>query len=340
MSNLSRSAAIAGFVEIVREAGGDPYKFAAATGVPPKALTDPDLLVPTNSIRAMIEHASEALQVHDMGLRMAERRRLSVWGAVGMAMRDQPTLRKALQVLERYLWVQTESYTLHVEEAGEIAVLHLNPKTYMAGGQSPELGLATFCLNVRTLMGETWRPLEVRFAHRRAGRLESHVRVFGVEPQFEQDFVGLVIRRDDLDSARPDADPVMARQAVKYLEELAARRGGAFRDKVHDEIGRTLATGACSVERMAHQLGIDRRTLHRRLAAEETSFTALVEAIRAERAQAYLSEPERPVQRIAEDLGFSGMSAFAHWFRRRFGQSATDYRNHIAAGDLPAASAG
>lgn len=333
MANLSRSAGVAGFADVVREAGADPYKFAAKAGVPPKALTDPDLRVPAGAMWALMELTAEELRLDDLGVRIAERRKLSNLGAIGLALRDQPTLRAAIDLIRKYLWLQTDTYTLHLEEAGDIAILHLHTGRWSGSRQALELALGVTCVNFRALVGEAWRPLEVRLMHRRPRRVESQTRVFGVMPLYDQDFIGVVMRRSDLSLPVLGADPVMGKQALHYLQQLASRRSGTFREKIRHEIAHALPTGLCSVERLAHQLGVDRRTLHRRLAAERTTFTELVEDVRAERVEALLAKSDRSVQRIAEDLGFSGLSAFAHWFRRRYGRSATDYRQHALAGE-------
>jgi AraC-like DNA-binding protein len=71
---------------------------------------------------------------------------------------------------------------------------------------------------------------------------------------------------------------------------------------------------------------MDRRTLQRHLAVEGTSFTLLLESTRRNLAESLLTSSGRPLQRVAEMLGFSSLSAFAHWFRRQFGRSASEYR--------------
>jgi AraC-like DNA-binding protein len=333
MSDIASSAGVNGFADVLKAAGHDPYRFAAEAGVPARALTDLDLRVRSSALRAMIERAAMVTGIDYLGIRMAECRKLSNWGPLGLAVRDQPTLRQALEVLQKYLWLQTESYTLELEESGEVAILQMRSTTWFGVRQAPELAMGVFHVNLRNLMGDGWKPLEIRFQHSRPRNIETHLRIFGRVPLFGQDILGIVIDRKDLSKAPVSADPAMARQALKFLEQFAARRTGSFRDTVSREIVIALPRGACSIEQLAHKLSIDRRTLHRRLAAAGTSFTELVDSIRADKAAGMLSETQDPVQKIAEELGFSGMSSFAHWFRRRFGESASEFRSH-AAGEL------
>ena len=75
---------------------------------------------------------------------------------------------------------------------------------------------------------------------------------------------------------------------------------------------------------------MDRRTLHRRLSAEGTTYSGILDDKRRDLAASLLTGSDRPLQNVAGLLGFSSMSAFAHWFRRSFAQSASAYRTQRA----------
>ena len=76
---------------------------------------------------------------------------------------------------------------------------------------------------------------------------------------------------------------------------MLARPNARMADKVRELVWLQLASGRCAVERVAGPLGMDRRTLHRRLALGS----------------------------IADMLGFSSLSVFSRWFHGRFGISPT-----------------
>jgi len=121
-------------------------------------------------------------------------------------------------------------------------------------------------------------------------------------------------------------DPRMAAPLNRYLEHLAAGRRATLESQVMDMILVMLPNGGCTADRVAHRLSMDRRTLHRRLANEGTSFTEILDRARADLAATLLSNSDRPMQNVAETLGFGSLSAFGHWFRRRFDCSASHYR--------------
>jgi len=76
-----------------------------------------------------------------------------------------------------------------------------------------------------------------------------------------------------------------------------------------------LATGTCSIDRVAQHIGVGKRTLHRRLAVEGETFSRIVDALREELAERYLQDG-RKLTDVATLLGFSTPSGFSHWYRR------------------------
>jgi AraC-like DNA-binding protein len=95
-----------------------------------------------------------------------------------------------------------------------------------------------------------------------------------------------------------------------------------------------LPSGRCTAELVARYLGIDRRTLHRRLELEGASFSALVSEVRMEAAQRHLSNPRQSVTDLAGMLGFSDISAFSRWFSSKFGCSPRRWRSQRPAQGL------
>ncbi|THD59925.1 AraC family transcriptional regulator [Phenylobacterium sp.] len=336
MSHLARAAGLTGFVEVALSVGVDPYRIAADAGVPAAAFSDPDMKVASRAISQMYDLAAERSGASDFGLRVVETRKLSNLGPIALVIREQPTVRKALAQLARYIWLQNDAYSVEVEETGDIAVLRMNAPAWVSR-QSVEISVGVGLRLLRELLGEAWRPQEICLAHAAPPYLSAYRRVYGMAPRFNQDFNGLVIARADLDRPITNADPALARQMVRYIEEMAASRSSSFGDKVREIILMLLPNGDCTVDRVAQRLAMDRRTLHRRLAAEGETFSGLLNAARRETAEALLTRSGRSFRNVAELAGFSSLSAFAHWFRRQFGCTASDYRARGAGGLATAA---
>jgi AraC-like DNA-binding protein len=101
----------------------------------------------------------------------------------------------------------------------------------------------------------------------------------------------------------------------------------AFTDRVSEEIRRVLPSGPPNMNDVASALGTTRRTLHRKLAAEGTTFRALVEQIRKDEASLRLAQAsDASLTSLALDLGFADLSTFSRAHRRWFGMAPSRAR--------------
>ena len=81
----------------------------------------------------------------------------------------------------------------------------------------------------------------------------------------------------------------------------------------------------------AGQLNMSARTLHRKLAAEGTSFQALKDNFRTELAVQYVSRPELSFDAIATLMGFHDNSAFYRSFKKWTRVSPGQFRRELGA---------
>lgn len=326
MSQLVRSASLSGYDQLARSLGLNPSRMAAAAGAPRAAFDDPDLKISGEAVARLLEASARLSGRWDFGLRLAETRRLSNLGPVGLVARDQSTLRKALEVIGQFMWLHNEALTLTLVEADDLAIVGITIATAgrAVSVQAVELSLAVLFALLRSLFGPGWRPDAVLLRHPPPQDIATHVRVFGVRPEFNQSADGVVIRRADLDAPIADADPAMATQAERYVMLAASTRPRSMRDRVGELIVLLLPTGACSADRVAAHLGLARRTLYRRLAAEGAAFQDLVDERRRELILSLLSAG-RPLAEVADLAGFSASSGLSHWFRRHFGRPPREF---------------
>ncbi|MOA37369.1 HTH-type transcriptional regulator VirS [compost metagenome] len=107
----------------------------------------------------------------------------------------------------------------------------------------------------------------------------------------------------------------MRQQLRQLVNDDLAHARLSVRDEVAQLIMALLPTGRCSADQVALHLGVDRRTVHRRLAAQGTTFTQVLDQIRLEQVQRLMGYGDRKLSDIAPLLGFSSLSAFSRWRR-------------------------
>lgn len=320
MPILTRSASLTHFAEIARECGLDPLALLRQVGLPLKCLSDPDMKVDARAVGDLLEMAAQQAGEPAFGLRMAQSRQLSNLGPLGLLLRDEPTLRHALDAIVRYIRVHNEALVIQVEESDDLVLIR---EAFLADALGPrqqaaELAMAVTYRLLSLFMGVTWRPRLVCFSHPAPANRSTHQRVFGDKLQFGHEFNGMVCNRSDLAQPNPSADPVMARYAQELVEAQAVS-APTFAQQVRQLIVYLLPLGQCKAEVVAQQLGCDRRTVSRKLAQENTAFHALVDDHRRRMAGHYLQAQAQPLAQVSALLGFSAPSAFSRWYRDQFG---------------------
>ena len=102
--------------------------------------------------------------------------------------------------------------------------------------------------------------------------------------------------------------------------------------QVRQTVVRLLAARACTVEEVALQFGVNRRTVHRYLAREGHTFSVILESVRRDLAPGYVSDRRHSLAEVSALLGFATPSSFSRWYRRNFGVNPAADRRPRALG--------
>jgi len=308
--------------------GLDPYQQLRAARINRSVLLDPDVRVPAGTVGRLLDASAKAANIDDFGLRMAELRQFSNLGPLAFVVQEQPTLRRALESMVRHMDLQNEALSMRLEESEGLVMIRLQilsdePGTWR---QATDLAVGVMYRMLSVFLGASWRPRSVCFTHAAPVSMATCIRVFGMPGLFNQDFDGIVCVARDLEAPLPSYDPVMAQHVKRYLGTLLAQSNTTMKDKVRKLIYVLLPSGVCSVDRVAQHLGVDRRTVHRHLLQEGTTYSAILDDARAALVITYIENRARPLSEVATLLGFSSLSAFSRWFGAEFGCSVSKWR--------------
>lgn len=95
---------------------------------------------------------------------------------------------------------------------------------------------------------------------------------------------------------------------------------------LHSTILRQLPRGDCSIELIAKELNISRRTLQRRLKERESNFQQLLQEIKSKLAKKYLGDERLSIMEIAFLLGYGDHSTFSAAFKSWNGMTPSKFR--------------
>lgn len=330
MTTLIRAAVLTNYANVACQVGLNGRALLRKVGLGEAALADPDLRVSSGAVVELLEEAARESGCPTFGLRMAEVRQLSDFGALSLLLTHQATLGDVLRTSIEYRHLLNEAVAIHLEETGDTVIVRTEvvTDTPASSRQASELVLGVLFRMCNALLGSHWRPYSVNFVHAPPPDLQVHRRVFGTAAtiEFNGDFNGFVCSAADLQQKNPTADPVMARYAERFLESLpVANEMSVVRD-VRRAIYLFLPMGRATIEQVAQGVGLNVRTLQRQLDDGGATFSDLLNEVRCDLVLRYMENENHSLGRIAELLGYSMPSSFTRWFTAQFGSPPAQWR--------------
>jgi AraC-like DNA-binding protein len=313
------------FPEVVTDLGGDPAELLRRLGL------DPSIFArgATPSYRStveLLELAAGELRTPDFGMRLAARQGGGrVFGIMGVVMKNSATFGEALAYVVDHIYAHSLAARMRCERdraqhrmfVGYEILLDRLPNRR----QAVEQALLLAHLNAVDITGGRARVREVLFRHQPLSPLRAYRDYFGCEVRFDQPEDGVVYGEQDLASPIAEPDEQLYEMATAFIDTRFTRVTPPMHAQVRGLILQHLGEPACTNDRVAAELCLHPRTLHRRLKAEGKSFEAIKDDVRRDVALRYLQQTDLPLTRIAEKLGYAETSVLSRSCYRWFGVS-------------------
>ena len=323
-------AAVVADVVAAAESLGVPRRDLLAAGALDEAvLADPDARVPVAADVAIWV----VLSRRPIGLALGERLGANTMGAVGYAMQHGRRVGDALE------WFQRFRAVLHPELVPTTEVRDTPAGRRLVfgkpmGGPFAQLRepVYAYASGTRALLrGLTGAPIEARsvtYPLTRPADASAHEQWFRCPVAWGGARFEMAFDAEVLDRPLPRNDPRLFAYLAQQAERLlaAAPLDDSALAHVRREVAAALPTGEPQQALVARRLAMSARTMQRRLATEGTTFAAIVDAVRRERAELLLSDARLTASEVAFLLGFSEPAAFFRAFRRWTGMTPQQWR--------------
>jgi AraC-like DNA-binding protein len=312
-------------------------------GLTMQQMKDPRARIAVKSQIDLLNLIAEELSDEFLGIRLAREIDLRELGFLYYVLASSQCLGDALKRAARYCKLQNEGVDVIYREGKVIRItLEYHGVPRRLDRHQIEF-FSTILLRVcRHLTGRQLVPIAVEFVHRRT-RMPAELRsFFGVGIAFNSPADEIKLPATIATMGIATADPYLNSLLVQYFDEaLTARRvqSSVWRLKVENAVVPLLPHGQAHIEEVARQLGVSRRTLARRLAAEGQSFVQILDTLRFDLAKRYLAERELPLSQIAWLLGYRETAALNHAFKRWSGKTPTQFRSASNGWSTPRAAA-
>jgi AraC-like DNA-binding protein len=191
-----------------------------------------------------------------------------------------------------------------------------------------ELFLGSMLTFGRVLTGWNITPLQTTFHYTKPNYAKCYEDFFRSPLVFNADYSGMTFQRDDFSRLLVCADEKRNQWAESQVKRLISQTD-SFTEKVSQLILNDPQPGMISMNSMADRLQISRRTLHRKLVESGTSFNRVRDTVLFQKAKRLMADPQNSLQQVADQTGFSELSAFHRAFKRWSGFVPSQYRKRL-----------
>ncbi len=325
------------FPELVETMGGDASALLDRVGIvaeggKPRATY--------SQMSLLLELAAQELKCPDFGMRLGRIQGGGLFGPLGIVMRNSRTFGEALDYVCTHSYAHSLAARIarnHRPEDGRIFMSH---DILLDGignrAQLMEQILLVGHLTAMEMTGGHARVWQVHFRHQPVSPMPVYRRNFGCDVRFGQPQDGVVYATASLASPILDPDTEAYRAVTAFIDARFTRHTPPLHAQVRGLVMRFLATDLCTNDRIAGELNLHPRTLHRRLKAEGSAFQKIKDEVRRDLMLYYLQQTAMDFTHISERLGFAEQSVFTRSCNRWLFASPTAVRSEAQSAPAPA----
>jgi AraC-like DNA-binding protein len=317
------TSALHGFFEHAAEYSVDGLEILKHFGIPPEAPRPPGCSVPTVSLFGAMRALGEQTNCEGVAYQLLRRQTFRILGSVEHTVRNAPNLGTALTLIEASLHAFGTGYVTLMERVDDVIVIRFTSLLPVGQVQHVQMdyNVGVAVLGIRGLIGREWVPEFIELTRPRPNLVGEWRDYFGCPVRFAADECVMVFSRSDL------LRPLTASASGVALTE--GERGGVEVDFMHlvdREIMRELSSGNAGLRSVADALGLNVRTVQRRLAAMGSTYQQRLDAVRMAWAQQYLINSQMPLTALGQMLGYGDLATFSRVFKAWFGLAPRPWR--------------
>ena len=329
-----RIDALRSFREVVRGLGGDPAALLARSQIDPGLLANRHAVISYRTLVHLLERCASELDCPDFGLRLAEAQGgAKVLGPLEIVMCNSLSLGDAFRYCADHVQAYSPAARISLEPAAsadrtfmrfEILLGHLPHQR-----QAVEQALLLTQHAALSISGGQARACEVWLGHEPLAPIPVYRSHFATAVRFSQPASGLFFHKEDLDQPIADPDPQLYELATSFIDTRFPSAATTMTTRVRAIVAKLLVAGRCTNAHVAATLGLHPRTLQRRLREEGECFETIKDSVRRDVALRYLGQPDVPLIRVAEMLGYSEASVLSRSCYRWFSASPRQLRHQL-----------
>lgn len=299
--------------------GGSIDAWLANAGLRETDLSDASVTIALQTFMALVSDAIARTGESGFGLLVGLRLTPGAHGVVGMAASASECIREAMEIAERYVALRTGAISIHTHVTAGTLEVHFAPALGfgVAGRAVVEAAVVAVkkIADDKTLHASACTAVSFAFPEPAHARLARDI--LGCDVRYGQDWSGLSFPLSEAERVVSRRDALVLAEALRICgNELKNLRVSTTVSAKVERLMLERKPAFPSLELCARLLGMTPRTLHRRLADEDTSFSEVLDSVRHRIARECLGVEKLSVKEVAYLLGYNDVANFRRAFKR------------------------
>jgi AraC-like DNA-binding protein len=308
---------------------GEPVeRLLRQAGLPITCLEDAKTPLPTAALWQFRELAAVRTGLPNLTLNVVADMQFADLGAIADAVASAPTLLKMLQVFVRLVRTETSTATLDLQPCACDGIYFVDRLALrnVQGEWHAELYVFLWMLKMVQLVDPMWSPTEIWFVSKANPDRVRAIESLGAKPRFGECCTAFPIPASMLALPPKSCKCIPGNRNCEEEHLWSAAPSDTFSGAVRQLIRAYAGGGWLSVKEASEVAGTSIRTMQRRLCAGATTYSSLLEEVRAELAGNLLENTDAPMSEISEQLGYGDPGNFTRAFCRWAGVPPTVFR--------------
>lgn len=289
----------------------------------------PDQRISESAYIALWKRLAQSKHASGLGLRIGQTINPNAKGLLASWVSQTSTLGEALAVFIRHIALMNPAECWDVKPQKGCCVLRFSLRnTEVYPSMAIERSMSAMLAWARVLSGHDFPITKASFSFSEPEYIDDFYAVFGSEVCFSGGQNSL-----EFDASLLDLPVISGNQFLKSIIQEKAKNAWKAMDsdmpiaeRIQRQIVSNIQVGkGVSVTSLSDQLNISRQTLYRQLKRDGTSFQAIYDAARKQRALELLKQNNANMQALSIELGFKDSSSFYKAFKRWYGVSPKEY---------------
>ncbi len=287
------------------------------------------LLIPFDKFIYLLEATAVKLDFPDIAMQLARQQDIMILAPVGPKLNRCSTVLEALEIIIKYLKLLVSGYQIELQTQHDSLTLtfSLDLPHVQEMIQYQDYAVASAVSVLHELLGKS-HPIRACYflrSERNQKRISEYSNYFGCPVTFNSRTLSLAV---DSSILQQDIGPLVKQINAKINHALMSYSEGIV-DQVTKVISFSLANGNSNIKDIASSMNYSQRTLQRKLSQQNTSYSALLDSVRFNLANQYLTNTYYRLTDIAALLDYSDLSSFSRSYYRWCGIYPLEYRKQL-----------